>query len=76
MLNHGCNLYHSKIFYVFPFYSRMERAFIVLLVVTIATADLYLHNPRGSNNRLNERSANRKNANRVFDSQVNIDKIM
>ncbi|XP_065830069.1 protein DD3-3-like [Oscarella lobularis] len=36
-----------------------------------ALADVYLHNPRGSNNRLNERSANRNNANRVFDSQNN-----
>lgn len=30
----------------------------------------YMHNPRGSNNRLNERSANRNNGNRMFDSQV------
>ena len=29
-----------------------------------------MHNPRGSNNRLNEKSANRDNANRLFDSQV------
>lgn len=41
------------------------------MVFAMATADIYLHNPRGSNNRLNERSANRKNANRVFDSQNN-----
>ncbi|XP_072025685.1 LOW QUALITY PROTEIN: protein DD3-3-like [Amphiura filiformis] len=33
--------------------------------------DIYMHNPRGSNNRLNEKSANRKNANRCFDSQNN-----
>ena len=32
--------------------------------------DCYMHNPRGSNNRLNEKSANRDNANRMFDSQV------
>ena len=30
-----------------------------------------MHNPRGSNNRLNERSRNRANANRLFDSQNN-----
>ena len=36
-----------------------------------AHADTYLHNPRGSNNRLNERSANRNNGNRLFDSQNN-----
>ena len=34
--------------------------------------DVYLHIPRGSNNRLNEQSAERTNANRVFDSQVRI----
>lgn len=33
--------------------------------------DTYMHNPRGSNNRLNEQSANRANANRCFDSQNN-----
>ena len=32
--------------------------------------DVYLHNMRGSNNRLNEKSATRANNNRVFDSQV------
>jgi len=30
-----------------------------------------MHFPRGSNNRLNEQSANRENANRMFDSQNN-----
>lgn len=30
-----------------------------------------MHNPRGSNDRLNERSAQRRNANRLFDSQNN-----
>lgn len=34
-------------------------------------ADLYLHSPRGSNNRLNEKSANRNNGDRLFDSQNN-----
>ncbi|RNA39225.1 DD3-3-like [Brachionus plicatilis] len=34
-------------------------------------SDIYLHNPRGSNNRLNEKSATRANTNRVFDSQNN-----
>lgn len=36
-----------------------------------AKADVYLHNPRGCNNRLNEKSANRNNANRLMDSQNN-----
>jgi hypothetical protein len=44
---------------------------IVLACVLSAQADTYLHNPRGSNNRLNERSANRNNGNRLFDSQNN-----
>ena len=34
-------------------------------------ADVYLHNPRGSNNRCDELSNNRNNANRIFDSQNN-----
>lgn len=33
--------------------------------------DIYVHNPRGSNNRLDEKSANRQTNNRVFDSQNN-----
>lgn len=34
-------------------------------------ADMYMQNPRGSNNRLNEKSAARQNGNRLFDSQNN-----
>jgi hypothetical protein len=34
-------------------------------------ADLYMQNPRGSNDRLNEANENRNNANRLFDSQNN-----
>jgi len=44
---------------------------IAAVVVPFVRADVYLHNPRGSNNRLNERSANRNNGNRMFDSQNN-----
>ena len=46
----------------------------LLLAVTLCAvnADVYLHNPRGSNNRLKEASANRANANRLFDSQVSL----
>ena len=36
-----------------------------------ANADVYMHNPRGSNNRLHENGANRANNNRLFDSQNN-----
>lgn len=50
----------------------MKVAVVVLLgLVHLAVADIYMHNLRGSNNRLNERSANRRNANRLFDSQNN-----
>jgi len=44
---------------------------LVILFVGFVTADLYLHNPRGSENRLNEANTNRNNANRLFDSQNN-----
>jgi len=46
---------------------------IVILSAIIASlnADCYLHYFRGSNNRLNEQSANRNNGNRLFDSQNN-----
>jgi hypothetical protein len=50
-------------------------SFAALLLLTssvqLATADVYMHNPRGSNNRLNEASATRANGNRLFDSQNN-----
>lgn len=45
-------------------------ACVVTMIVANVNADVYMHYPRGSNNRLNENSANRKNANRLFDSQV------
>jgi len=43
----------------------------LVMCIAYVNADMYLSNPRGSNNRLNEASANRNNANRVFDSQNN-----
>jgi hypothetical protein len=43
-------------------------AFAVVLTVD---CDIYLHNPRGSNNRLNEATRPRRNANRLFDSENN-----
>jgi hypothetical protein len=44
-------------------------AFVALLVM--CHADMYLHNMRGSNNRLNEQNRDRDNGNRLFDSQNN-----
>jgi len=40
-------------------------------LIVCCQADMYLHNPRGSNNRLNEARATRQTNNRVFDSQNN-----
>jgi len=50
-------------------FSRVT-ATAAMLVMT-ANADIYMHNPRGSNNRLDEARRDRNNANRVFDSQNN-----
>ena len=44
-------------------------AFAALLGLT--WADVYMHNPRGSNDRNCERNVNRNNGNRLFDSQNN-----
>ena len=45
--------------------------FPILFVFNKTTADVYMHNPRGSNNRCDERANDRNNANRLFDSQNN-----
>ena len=42
----------------------------LLLTVSLINGDVYLHNLRGSNNRLNEAGTARSNNNRMFDSQV------
>jgi len=47
------------------------KSVMLLGMATLAFADLYMHNPRGSNDRLNEANDNRNNANRLFDSQNN-----
>lgn len=58
----------------------MVRVNIVLLGVLVYTCvcffsfvscDVYMHSPRGSNNRNCEKNENRNNANRLFDSQNN-----
>lgn len=48
----------------------IRLAFICCMIV-YANADVYLHNPRGSNNRLDEEGRARQNANRMFNSQNN-----
>ncbi|XP_071806094.1 protein DD3-3-like [Asterias amurensis] len=51
----------------------MLRFVAVLLLAALVSvqADMFFHNPRGSNNRLNEKTASRRNNNRLFDSQNN-----
>ncbi|XP_033116568.1 protein DD3-3-like [Anneissia japonica] len=44
---------------------------VLLLFVIEINADMYLQNPRGSNNRLDEAKRERNNGNRLFDSQNN-----
>jgi len=44
---------------------------LLLAILSLANADIYMQNPRGSNNRLNENGRERRNANRMFDSQNN-----
>jgi hypothetical protein len=45
--------------------------FTFLLLLSAVNADVYLHFPPGSNNRVAENTANRQNANNAFDSQNN-----
>ena len=49
----------------------MLSLFCLLVCLQTCVGDIYLHNPRGSNNRLDEASRNRNNARRLFDSQNN-----
>lgn len=44
---------------------------VILSLVVAVSCDIYLHNPRGSNNRLDEETRNRANNDRMFDSQNN-----
>lgn len=49
----------------------LYTALTISAIFVALNGDCYLHYFRGSNNRLNEASANRDNANRLFDSQNN-----
>ena len=53
----------SKLLYCF--------ALCAALTTIVTRADIYLHNPRGSNNRLDEQTRERANDNRLFDSENN-----
>ena len=49
-----------------------ELALLCLFIIyNSSVADIYMHNPRGSNDRNCERNENRNNGNRLFDSQNN-----
>lgn len=50
---------------------RWSPIIVVLATLAVASGSLQLHNPRGSNDRLNEASADRVNAARLFDSENN-----
>jgi len=50
---------------------RLLTVATVIVLLWGVQGDVYMHHPRGSNNRLNERSAERDNGNRLFDSQNN-----
>lgn len=50
--------------------SRMLGLAVAVVLCAMTHADMYLHNMRGSNNRLDERNRDRNNGNRLFDSQV------
>lgn len=48
--------------------SRANCFFLLLFAaVELACADVYMHNPSGSNDRNCERNVNRNNGNRLFD---------
>lgn len=48
-----------------------KNAFLGTFLLSTAYADVYMHNPRGSNDRNCERNENRNNGDRLFDSQNN-----
>jgi len=49
----------------------MIKFLILFNILCLIKADVYMHNPRGSNNRCDRRTNDRANANRLFDSQNN-----
>ena len=57
------------------FYRAMILTPLIVLAflgpISKIMADIYMHNPRGSNNRLDEQTRERQNPNRLFDSQNN-----
>lgn len=56
---------------MFHTYTTILTIVISVLKLLLVSGDIYLHNPRGSNNRLDGAGRNRANANRMFDSENN-----
>lgn len=52
-------------------FSAVAALGVLCACISSAHADIYMHNPRGSNDRNCERNVNRNNGNRLFDSQNN-----
>ncbi|XP_041348275.1 protein DD3-3-like [Gigantopelta aegis] len=53
------------------YFNMSACLYLICFVLVLVNADIYLHNPRGSNNRLDERRRPRTNANRMFNSENN-----
>lgn len=52
-------------------YSSFYGVLSMMILLVPVNADVYMHNPRGSNDRLDGQNRNRANGNRLFDSQNN-----
>lgn len=50
---------------------KLSSLICLALCIVLVQADVYMHSPRGSNNRNCERNNGRDNANRLFNSQNN-----
>lgn len=55
--------------------SRMLVGALFVLLLPFVVCDVYMHNPRGSNDRNCERNVNRNNGNRLFNRYFLVDKI-
>ena len=58
----SCDILMGKLLVIFVCVSALQW---------VAFGDIYMHNPRGSNDRNCERTVNRQNGNRLFNSQNN-----
>jgi len=63
--------FHSVTEYKIKTDTMLNILFVCMLFLSASYADVYMHNPRGSNNRNDESGRERANANRLFDSQNN-----